>query len=62
VLVSTHVDTVGTDIGIKPIIGDDGVIRTDGSTILGADDKSGIEPAGSHPRVRPRRGPDDASA
>ena len=35
-------DTVGTDVGIRPIIGDDGVIRTDGSTILGADDKSGI--------------------
>jgi len=35
-------DTVGPDVGIKPIIGDDGVIRTDGSTILGADDKSGI--------------------
>ena len=35
-------DTVGPDTGIKPIIGDDGVIRTDGSTILGADDKSGI--------------------
>ena len=42
VMVSTHMDTVGTDVGIKPIIGDDGVIRTDGSTILGADDKSGI--------------------
>jgi tripeptide aminopeptidase len=41
-LVSTHMDTVGSDVGIKPIIGDDGVIRTDGSTILGADDKSGI--------------------
>lgn len=41
-LVSTHMDTVGTDVGIQPIIGDDGVIRTDGSTILGADDKSGI--------------------
>jgi tripeptide aminopeptidase len=41
-LVSTHMDTVGTDVGIRPIIGDDGVIRTDGSTILGADDKSGI--------------------
>jgi tripeptide aminopeptidase len=41
-LVSTHMDTVGTDIGIQPIIGADGVIRTDGSTILGADDKSGI--------------------
>ncbi len=42
ILFSTHMDTVGTDTGIKPIIGDDGVIRTDGSTILGADDKSGI--------------------
>jgi tripeptide aminopeptidase len=42
ILISTHMDTVGTDRGIQPIIGDDGVIRTDGSTILGADDKSGI--------------------
>lgn len=42
ILLSTHMDTVGTDTGIQPIIGDDGVIRTDGSTILGADDKSGI--------------------
>ncbi len=42
ILVSTHMDTAGTDRGIRPIIGDDGIIRTDGSTILGADDKSGI--------------------
>jgi tripeptide aminopeptidase len=42
ILFSTHMDTAGTDTGIKPIIGDDGVIRTDGSTILGADDKSGL--------------------
>ena len=42
ILFSTHMDTVGPDTGIQPIIGDDGVIRTDGSTILGADDKSGI--------------------
>jgi tripeptide aminopeptidase len=41
-MVSTHMDTVGTDVGIRPIVGGDGVIRTDGSTILGADDKSGI--------------------
>ncbi len=41
-LIATHMDTAGTDRGIKPIIGEDGVIRTDGSTILGADDKSGI--------------------
>jgi tripeptide aminopeptidase len=42
ILVSTHMDTAGTDRGIVPVIGDDGVIRTDGSTILGADDKSGL--------------------
>ena len=42
ILLSTHMDTVGLDVGIKPIVGDDGIIRTDGSTILGADDKSGI--------------------
>ena len=42
ILLSTHMDTAGTDTNIQPIIGDDGVIRTDGSTILGADDKSGI--------------------
>ena len=42
ILVSTHMDTAGTDRGIRPVLGDDGVIRTDGSTILGADDKSGI--------------------
>ena len=41
VLLSTHMDTAGTDVGIKPII-EDGVIKTDGTTILGADDKSGI--------------------
>lgn len=42
IMVSTHMDTAGTDTGIVPLIGDDGVIRTDGSTILGADDKSGL--------------------
>ncbi|WP_323098534.1 M20/M25/M40 family metallo-hydrolase [Intrasporangium sp. YIM S08009] len=42
VLVSTHMDTAGTDRGIVPVIGDDGVVRTDGTTILGADDKSGL--------------------
>lgn len=40
-LLSTHMDTVGTDIGIQPVIRD-GVIYSDGTTILGADDKSGI--------------------
>ncbi|MET0696925.1 MAG: M20/M25/M40 family metallo-hydrolase [Acidimicrobiia bacterium] len=41
VLLSTHMDTAGTDTGIRPII-EDGIIKTDGTTILGADDKSGI--------------------
>ncbi len=41
VLLSTHMDTAGTDVGIEPIV-EDGIIRTDGTTILGADDKSGI--------------------
>lgn len=41
VLLSTHMDTAGTDVGIRPII-EDGVIKTDETTILGADDKSGI--------------------
>ncbi len=40
-LFCAHMDTVKPGNGIKPII-TDGVIHTDGSTILGADDKSGI--------------------
>ena len=40
-LLSAHMDTVGQDLGIKPVI-KDGVIRSDGTTILGADDKSGV--------------------
>ena len=41
ILLSCHMDTVGTDIGIKPVIRD-GVVYSDGTTILGADDKAGI--------------------
>jgi tripeptide aminopeptidase len=40
-LLSTHMDTVGTDRGITPVLRD-GVIYSDGTTILGADDKSGV--------------------
>ena len=40
-LLSAHMDTVGTDRGITPVIRD-GVITSDGTTILGADDKSGV--------------------
>ncbi|MCD4650167.1 MAG: M20/M25/M40 family metallo-hydrolase [Candidatus Cloacimonetes bacterium] len=38
---SAHMDTVKPGKGVKPTI-IDGYIRTDGTTILGADDKSGI--------------------
>lgn len=41
VMLNAHMDTVGTDTGITPVIRD-GVIYSDGTTILGADDKSGI--------------------
>ncbi|WP_438448839.1 M20/M25/M40 family metallo-hydrolase [Gorillibacterium sp. sgz5001074] len=37
-----HMDTVVPGKGIKPQIGEDGVIRSDGTTILGSDDKAGI--------------------
>jgi tripeptide aminopeptidase len=40
-MLSAHMDTVGTDTGIKPQIRD-GVIYSDGTTILGGDDKSGV--------------------
>ncbi|MEN6372682.1 MAG: M20/M25/M40 family metallo-hydrolase [Armatimonadota bacterium] len=38
---SAHMDTVESNAGFEPII-TDGVIHTDGNTILGADDKAGI--------------------
>lgn len=41
-LFTCHMDTVAPGNGIKPIIGEDGWIRSDGTTILGADDKAGI--------------------
>ena len=41
VMFCAHMDTVGEEYGISPII-EDGIIHTDGSTILGADDKSGL--------------------
>ncbi len=40
-MLSAHMDTVGKDVGIKPVIRD-GVIYSDGTTILGGDDKSGV--------------------
>ncbi|MCB5235154.1 MAG: M20/M25/M40 family metallo-hydrolase [Candidatus Cloacimonetes bacterium] len=41
ILLCAHVDTVKPGNGIKPIIRD-GVIYSDGTTILGGDDKSGV--------------------
>ncbi|MGI9554241.1 MAG: M20/M25/M40 family metallo-hydrolase [Thermodesulfobacteriota bacterium] len=38
---SSHMDTVNPGIGIKPKI-EDGIMKSDGTTILGADDKSGL--------------------
>jgi len=40
-LFSSHMDTVSPGIGIKPHV-TDGIMRSDGTTILGSDDKSGI--------------------
>lgn len=41
ILLSCHADTVKPGKGIKPVL-KDGVIRSGGDTILGADDKAGI--------------------
>jgi tripeptide aminopeptidase len=40
-LLCAHLDTVAPGEGVKPIVEDD-VVRTDGSTVLGGDDKSGV--------------------
>ncbi len=37
-----HMDTVVPGVGIKPEVKEDGYIYSDGTTILGADDKAGI--------------------
>jgi len=41
-LFTSHMDTVTPGKGIKPQIGGDGIIRSDGTTILGSDDKAGL--------------------
>jgi tripeptide aminopeptidase len=40
-LLCAHMDTVEPGVGVKPIVEGD-VIRTDGTTVLGGDDKSGV--------------------
>jgi tripeptide aminopeptidase len=41
-LLTSHMDTVAPGKGIKPRLDDDGYIRSDGTTILGSDDKAGL--------------------
>ena len=41
ILLSAHMDTVQPGNGVKPQVAD-GIVRTDGTTILGADDKAGL--------------------
>ncbi len=50
-------DTVKPGVGIEPVLGDDGVIRSAGDTILGADDKAGIAEVLEALRVAPVRPP-----
>ncbi|HEX6972663.1 MAG TPA: M20/M25/M40 family metallo-hydrolase [Limnochordia bacterium] len=40
-LLSAHMDRVAGGIGVRPIV-EDGVVKSDGSTILGADDAAGL--------------------
>lgn len=42
VLLSAHMDTVSPGIGKKAVFGEDGTIKSEGNTVLGADDVAGI--------------------
>ncbi len=42
ILFSSHIDTVTNGKNIKPKVCDDGYVRSDGTTILGGDDKAGV--------------------
>lgn len=57
ILLSCHADTVKPGVGIEPVLGDDGIIRSTGETILGADDKAGIAEVLEALRVAPVRPP-----
>lgn len=41
-LFTSHMDTVTPGRGVKPRLDEDGYIRSDGTTILGSDDKAGL--------------------
>ena len=58
VLLACHGDTVRPGVGITPVL-KDGVIRSGGDTILGADDKAGIAEMLEALRVAPVRPPID---
>ncbi len=57
ILLSCHGDTVKPGVGIEPVLGPDGIIRSKGDTILGADDKAGIAEVLEALRVAPVRPP-----
>jgi len=42
ILLGAHVDTVEPGKGVKPVFTDDGKITSDGTTVLGGDDKAGV--------------------
>lgn len=54
ILLACHADTVKPGKGIKPVL-KDGVIRSQGDTILGADDKAGIAEMLEALRIAPLR-------
>ncbi|NOZ93561.1 MAG: M20/M25/M40 family metallo-hydrolase [Acidobacteria bacterium] len=56
ILLSCHADTVQPGVGIEPVL-EEGVIRSRGDTILGADDKAGIAEMLEALRVAPVRPP-----
>lgn len=41
-MINAHLDTVEPGCGIKPYVGEDGWIRSEGETILGADNKTAV--------------------
>jgi tripeptide aminopeptidase len=56
IMLGAHADTVKPGIGIEPVV-KDGVIRSAGETILGADDKAGIAEIFEAVRTAERRPP-----
>ncbi|NMC71444.1 MAG: M20/M25/M40 family metallo-hydrolase [Myxococcales bacterium] len=55
-LLSCHADTVKPGVGIEPVV-ENGVVRSNGKTILGADDKAGIAEVLETLRTAPVRPP-----